>query len=209
MGELAEKQFRLACDALLRRDRTAAEATLASDPRLDALQAEIAAAALRLLALRQPVAVDLREAIAAIRSTSDFERIGDLSKDLAKRAIVLGGEREFRAIPSLGQMTALVAEHLHAVIEAYVAQDAACALEVWKADATVDDWFHSIYRELLEAMLEDPDTINVCTQLLFAAKSLERIGDHCATIAASVYYLVEGTPPPGDRPKGLDSVWKT
>jgi len=206
MGVFAERQLRLGSRALLERDRAAAEETLKSDVHLDALQRDIDAGALQLLALRQPVAVDFREAIAAIRSTSDFERIGDLAKDLAKRATVLAEIPTVPSLPGLEQMTDLVAEHLGAVVRAYEEQDAQRALAVWADDAEVDDWFHSVYRELLTYMLEDPRTLTACTHLLFAAKSLERIGDHCANIAASIYYLVLGEPLPEERPKGRDSV---
>lgn len=204
MGNLAERQLRYGSRALLARDRVAAEETLKSDVHLDALQSEIDAGALRLLALRQPVAVDFREAIAAIRAISDFERIGDLAKDLAKRATVLAEIATAPPLPGLAQMAELVAEHLAAVVRAYEEGDAQRAVEVWTQDATVDDWFHSIYRELLTYMLEDPRQITACTHLLFAAKSLERIGDHCANIAASVYYQVQGEPLSGERPKGRD-----
>lgn len=205
MGILAERQLRLSSRALHTGDRAAAEETLKSDVHLDTLQREIDAGALRLLALRQPVAVDFREAIAAIRSASDFERIGDLAKDLARRAMVLA-ETTAPSIPGLERMAELVAEHLAAVVRAYQEQDAGRALEVWNGDAAVDDWFHSVYRELLTYMLEDPRTLTACTHLLFAAKSLERIGDHCANIAASIYYLALGETFPEGRPKGRDPV---
>ena len=205
MGSAAEHQYRAAVDALLQRDAASAEAALKSDLRLDAFEREISTKALQLLALRQPVAVDFRDAVAAVQIASDLERIGDLSKDLAKRATALA--EPMRPPPGLRRMSDLVATHIHEVVGAYIERDAERALEVWARDREVDDWFHSLYRELLSYMLEDARQIGTCTHLLFAAKSVERIGDHCANIAEAIYYLVEGSPIPVQRPKGRDPVF--
>lgn len=203
MGTLVEHQYGLAVETLIQRDAAQANEVLKSDTAVDAFHQEIAQAALAMLALRQPVAVDFREAIAAVRITADLERIGDLSKDLAKRATAMG---EVAAISerSLRRMSDLVAHHLHEVVGAYMDRDAGRAQEVWISDAEVDDCFHSLYRELLSYMLEDPRKISGCTHLLFGAKSIERIGDHCAKIADSIYYLVVGSELPAERPKGRD-----
>ncbi len=207
MGVATEHQFVAAAEALLQRDGLQAEEVLKSDPRLDALEKEISAKALHLLALRQPVAVDFREAVTAIKIAADLERIGDLSKDLAKRATAIG--EETLSPPGLRRMSDLVAAHIHEVVWAYMSRDAERAVAVWAADREVDDWFHSLYRELLSYMLEDARLIGACTHLLFAAKSVERVGDHCANIAESVYYLVEGSDIPVKRPKGRDAVVST
>ncbi len=204
MGTIAEHQYAAAVDALLRHDTALAEEALKSDSRLDACEKDISAKALQLLALRQPVAVDFRDAVAAVKIASDLERIGDLSKALAKHATAL--EEPLRPTPSMRRMTSLVATHIHEVVWAYIERDAERALEVWASDRDVDDWFYSLYRELLSYMLEDPRQIGTCTRLLFAAKSVERIGDHCTKIAESIYYLVEGSPIPIDRPKGRDAT---
>lgn len=204
MGRCAEHQYGLAVEALFQRDTAQAEEALNHDRRLDAFEREISSKALELLALRQPVAVDFRDAIAAVKIASDLGRIGDLSKDLAKRATALSDPP--RPLPALRQMTDLVAYNLHGTVRAYVERDSELALEVWAGDREVDDWFHSIYRELLSYMLEDPRQIGTCTHLLFGAKSVERIGDHCTNIADSIYYLTEGTPVPARRPKGRDAV---
>ena len=202
MGTLAEHQYAAAVDALIRKDKGQAELALKSDLRLDAYEREISSKALSLLALRQPVAVDFRDAVTAVKIASDLERIGDLSKGLARRATALAVP--VQPTPSLRSMTALVATHVHEVICAYVERDAERALAVWANDREVDDWFYTLYRELLSYMLEDPRRIGSCTHLLFAGKSIERIGDHCANIADSIYYLVEGSPVPVRRPKGRD-----
>lgn len=207
MGTAAEHQYAAAVDALLQRDTVQAEAALKSDSRLDAYEREISARALELLALRQPVAVDFRDAVAAIKIASDLERVGDLSKALAKHATAL--EEPLRPTPSLRRMTGLVASHIHEVVRAYIERDSERALEVWASDRDVDDWFYSIYRELLSYMLEDAQQIGTCTHLLFAAKNVERIGDHCANIAESIYYLVEGSAIPARRPKGRDAALPT
>ena len=179
MGVATEHQYVAAFEALVQRDPLQAEEVLKSDPRLDALEKEVSAKALHLLALRQPVAIDFREAVAAIKIAADLERAGDLAKDLAKRATAL--LEPPLPLPGLGRMTDLVATHIHEVVGAYVERDADRAVEVWLHDREVDDWFHSLYRELLSYMLEDAQRIGGCTHLLFAAKSIERVGDHCAT----------------------------
>lgn len=203
MGLRAEQQFAVAVDALLYQDPERARRALESDERLDADEREITATALSVLALRQPVAIDFREAISAVKIAGDLERIGDLSKDVAKRATALDARVEART--GLIPMSDLVAAHLHGVVSAYAKRDAARAVEVWAHDRLVDDAFYRHYRHLLAAMLEDPEQIEPCTHLLFAAKSIERIGDHCANIANSIYYLVEGAVVPAKRPKGRDT----
>ena len=204
----AERQYASASAALLNLDRGQAERALESDARLDALEGEIERSALEVLALRQPVAVDFRDAVSAVRIAAELERIGDLSKHLAKRALALL-EVDGPAPPRCGglrRMIDLVAHQLAEVSDAYAERDAGKAQAVWGADAEVDDWFHSAYRELLSYMLEDPRLIGACTHLLFAAKDVERLGDHCANVASQVNYLVLGEALPGSRPKGRDVV---
>ena len=204
----AERQYATATTALLDLDPEQAKRALESDARLDALERDIERAALEVLALRQPVAVDFRDAVSAVRIASELERIGDLSKHLAKRALALleGGGATPPRCSGLRRMIDLVAHQLSEVSDAYADGDAGRARAVWQDDAEVDDWFHSVYRELLSYMLEDPRLIGPCTHLLFAAKDVERLGDHCANVASQVNYRVLGEALPGMRPKGRDPV---
>ncbi len=202
MGLRAEHQYAVAVDALLHRDGEQARRALESDACLDENEAEITTTALSLLALRQPVAIDFREAIAAVKIAGDLERIGDLSKQLAKRATAI--DPGFDGYGAFPQFADRVAGQLHEVVEAYGKRDADRAFDVWANDREVDDAFYQLYRALLDRMLADSAQIEPCTHLLFAAKNVERIGDHCANVADAVYYLVEGAPVPARRPKGRD-----
>lgn len=204
MGGLTEAQLSAAIDALAKRDAELAERTVQEDQRVDELETDIESLAVRVIALRQPMASDLREAIVAIKIASDLERIGDLSKNIAKRAIVIQDDFEtpFRLIQGLARMGRLALGQLKHVLDAYSNRDAARAYEVWQNDEEVDAMFNSVFRELLTYMMEDPRTIGVCTHLLFVAKNIERIGDHATNIAESVQFLVTGERLVSDRPKG-------
>jgi phosphate transport system protein len=205
MGGLAESRLGTALEAVVERDSDLAARVVANDARIDQLQHEIDNLAIRLLALRQPVARDLREIVAAVKIASDLERICDYAANVAKRSIVLDQAPPVQPVYALPRMAQLVQLQVKNVIDAYVARDADRAYVVWMRDEELDEMYSSLFRELLTYMMEDPRTIGVCSHLLFMAKNIERIGDHATNIAEDLYYLVHGTPLMQQRPKGDQS----
>ena len=201
MGGLAEAQLADAIDAIARRDSGLAEMAVGGDKRIDELQQQIEEQALKLLALRQPMAVDLRETLAAIKCASELERIGDLAKNIAKRAIVLNREPPIRLTQSLARMGGQALGQLKLVLDSFSDRDAEAAEAVWRQDGEIDEMYNSLFRELLTYMMEDPRTIGLCTHLLFVAKNIERTGDHATNIAEVVYHMVSGGHLAIDRPK--------
>ena len=201
MGGLAEAQVAAAIDAMARRDSEAAERAVAGDLRVDEIQQAIEVRALKLLALRQPMAVDLRETLAAIKIAAELERIGDLSKNIAKRAMVLNREPPIRLTQSLARMGRQAQAQLKQVLDAFASRDAGQAEAVWARDGEIDEIYNSLFRELLTYMMEDPRTIGLCTHLLFVAKNIERCGDHCTNIAEVVYHMVKADHLASTRPK--------
>ncbi|HKH96743.1 MAG TPA: phosphate signaling complex protein PhoU, partial [Beijerinckiaceae bacterium] len=188
--------------ALARHDKPLAQAVIALDPRLDVLHREVEENAILTIARRQPLAVDLRETISAIRIAGDVERIGDLAKNIAKRALAIGGEfQPHKIVVGLRHMNDLVLGQLKDVLDAYAQKDTDKAVDVWKRDGAIDSLYTSLFRELLTYMMEDPRNISFCTHLLFCAKNIERIGDHTTNIAETIHYLVKGEPLAAERPK--------
>jgi phosphate transport system protein len=210
MGGLAEKQIGDAVEALSRRDAVLAQRVMATDPQIDALQREIEEKAILTIARRQPMAVDLREIVGALRVSNDLERIGDLAKNIGKRVVALNGEfRPSQVIRGVEHMTELVLGQLKQVLDAYARRDVAMAIEVWRGDEEIDAVNNSLFRELLTYMMEDPRNITFCTHLLFCAKNIERMGDHATNIAETVHYIVEGRPLADERPKGDTTSFAT
>jgi phosphate transport system protein len=202
MGGIAEKMLAEAMDALAAFDVTLAQRVVVTDTRLDALQRDIEENAIMTIARRQPLAVDLRECIAAIRISGDLERVGDLAKNIAKRTVKIAGESRLpRAIIGLKSMHDVAALQLKDALDAYAQRDVERARAVWINDVELDALEDSVFRDLLTFMMEDPRNISFCTHLLFCSKNLERIGDHTTNIAETVIYLVTGEPMPTDRPK--------
>jgi len=209
MGGLTEKQIADAVDALAKRDGRLAQSVVVLDATVDALQREIAERAILTIARRQPMAVDLREIVGALRVSNDLERIGDLAKNIAKRVIAIGGEfHPHKVIRGVEHMTDLVLNQTKEVLDAYARQDVSKALAVWRGDEEIDAVNNSLFRELLTYMMEDPRNITFCTHLLFCAKNIERMGDHATNIAETVYYIAEGRALTDERPKG-DSTSST
>ncbi len=203
MGGIAEKMVVDAMDALAGADTVLAHQVVATDPRLDALQREIEDLAVLTIARRQPVAIDLRELIGAIRIAGDLERVGDLAKNIAKRTVRIGAEaRVARAVVGLKHMNDVATELLKDVLDAYAQRDAERAREVWERDVELDALEDSVFRDLLTHMMEDPRNISFCAHLLFCSKNIERIGDHATNIAETVVYLVTGSTLPTERPHG-------
>jgi phosphate transport system protein len=207
MGGIVESQVAMAAEAILQRDSNIAMRAVEDDPKVDALEHEIEQFVIRTLALRQPMAGDLRRIVAALKITGDLERIGDYAANVAKRSIVLGQYSLPYSLAGLAHMAHMVQEQLKSIIDAMGASDTAKAIEVWRSDQVVDDIYNALFRELITYMMEDPRNITPCTHLLFIAKNLERIGDHATNIAETVYYAVEGEVIPDVRPKGTASAY--
>ena len=207
MGGIVESKVALAAEAITTLDATTAMGVVEQDPKVDALEREAEQFVIRLLALRQPMAGDLRQIVAALKITSELERIGDYAANVAKRTIVLAQFSLPYPLSGLGHMARLVQEHLKTIIDAIGEGDADKAVEVWRSDEVVDDMYNAIFRELITYMMEDPRNITPCTHLLFVAKNFERIGDHATNIAEIAHYAITGEVLPEGRPKGDNSAY--
>jgi phosphate transport system protein len=205
MGGLAEGQLAAAIAAVMKRDSDLAAQVIEGDARVDQLEHDVDGLVVRLLALRQPMARDLREILAALRIASDLERICDYAANVAKRSIVLNQSPAVKPVYALPRMVKLAEALTKDVLDAYAGRDADKALVVWARDEELDEMYSSLFRELLTYMMEDPRNITACTHLLFMAKNIERIGDHATNIAETVYFLVNGSPLTQARPKGDSS----
>lgn len=201
MGGMAEEQLANSIEALSRRDLKLADSVIQSDDRIDEMEAAIEEKAILTIAKRQPMASDLRSLMVSIRIAADLERIGDLAKNVAKRAHAFSDPVPRRLAAGLDRMGKLSQAQLKLVLDAYAASDLDSAMEVWRHDEDIDALYNSIFRELLTYMLEDPRMIGACTHLLFATKNIERIGDHATNIAENIYYLVNGRTLREERPK--------
>lgn len=202
MGGLAEAQLVSALEALSKRDSELASRTIEADAKVDALENEIDNRVVKMLALRQPMAKDLREIVAALKISSDLERIADYATNVAKRTISLVQAPTVRPAHVVPRMGKLALGMLRDVLDAYDTHDAKKAVDVWHRDEEVDEMYNSLFRELLTYMMEDARSITSCTHLLFMAKNVERIGDHTTNIAETLYFMVHGEPLLGMRPKG-------
>ncbi len=207
MGGLVEAQVAAAAVAVVHQDSAAATQAMEQDPAVDALERDVEAQVIRMLALRQPMAQDLRQIVAALKVTSALERIGDYATNVAKRSIVLGQFALPFSLSGIAHMTRMVQENLKLIVDAVGENDEAKAMQVWRSDQAVDDIYNAIFRELVTYMMEDPRNITPCTHLLFIAKNLERIGDHATNIAETVHYAVTGEALPESRPKGDMSAY--
>lgn len=206
MGGLTEHNLGQAFDALNNHDPSLAEKVILSDKEIDKLQADIEAQVITMIALRAPLASDLRHIMAALKITGDLERIGDLAKNIAKRSRAIATEQYPKPLMNgLRNMVDRALTQLKDVLDAYADRNDALALSVWKRDEQIDAMYNSIFRELLTYMMEDPRNIGFCTHLLFGAKNIERIGDHTTNIAETIHFLVHGEEIEEDRPKGDDT----
>ena len=205
MGGLAERQVADSAEALVRRDTGLAAEVVQRDLQLDAMEREIEQFCVQMLALRQPMAQDLRLIIACMKISQDLERIGDYARNGAKRAIVVSQQSLTGSLNGFERMAELVQDNLKGAIDALVGDDARRADEVWRNDEPIDGIYNGIFRELLTFMMEDPRNITAATHLLFIAKNMERIGDHATNIAERVHFAVLGEMPGEERPKGDDS----
>ncbi|MBO22325.1 MAG: phosphate transport system regulatory protein PhoU [Rhodospirillaceae bacterium] len=205
MGGLAEEQLENSIEALQKRDSSLAENAIENDRRIDDLHAEVDELAIRLLALRQPMATDLRYIVTGLKVAPIVERIGDYSKNVAKRTIALNQMPPVKPLFTIPRMGRLVREMIKDVLDAFSNNDVAMAREVWARDKEVDDMYDSLFRELLTYMMEDARNITACTHLLFVARNIERIGDLATNIAELIHYQVEGIALDEDRPKADQS----
>lgn len=192
LGSLAEGMVSDAIRALDRRDDALAGAVIRRDDQANKLQTKIDNDAMRILALRNPMATDLRRTIGAIRVASDLERIGDLAEGIAKRAINLNDQSPMDVTRGVERMGRQVKAQLSAALDAFLRDDTKAAVQIWMADRDIDEVYNAILRELLTCMVADPDRINASTALLFAAKNMERIGDHTSNICEVIYFTRHG-----------------
>lgn len=199
MGGLAEVAIQEALDALVRGDTELGDKVVARDKKLDMLETEVDKLAVRIIALRAPMADDLREVIAALKIGGVLERIGDYSKNIAKRVGMIELRVAFEPLTLLPAMGELAGEMVHDVLTAYAARDPDLAREVIATDAKVDAFYNSIFRNLVSHMVENPATISSAAQLLFVVRNIERIGDHATNVAEMVHFAATGTYPPDDH----------
>ena len=202
MGGLCEAQVADAVSAVVKRNQELAASVVVRDDKLDEAERDIERKTIRLIALRQPVADDLRRAVAAMKVAGNLERCGDLAKNIAKRTLVIIESDPLTPLTrSIERMGKLVLGRLSSVIDAYSRSDLERALAVWSQDDEVDEHYNSLFRELLTYMMGDPRTITACAHMLFVAKNLERIGDHATNIAEIVHYEITGEEMITARPK--------
>lgn len=202
MGGLAEAALAGAIQAIVKRDSVLAARIIEGDAVVDDLEHQINEDAIRLLALRQPMATDLREIIAALKISSDLERIADYATNVAKRTLALVDLPPVKPVHVVPRMSKLAQSMITDVLDAYIERDADKAVRVWERDEELDEIYTSLLRELLTYMMEDPRSIGACSHLLFIAKNIERVGDHATNVAENIYYLVHGSPLLRRRPKG-------
>ena len=193
MGGLAEAAITDAMVALQRGDAELAARIKQSDRQIDELEREVERTAVRIIALRAPMANDLREVVAALKIAGVVERIGDYAKNIAKRIPQIESEHRIEPVSMLPAMARMATEMVHDVLDAFAARDADAALDVCERDNALDDFYDSIFRTLVTYMVENPKTISQCAQLLFVAKNLERVGDHATNVAEMVYFAATGT----------------
>ncbi|MFZ2997625.1 phosphate signaling complex protein PhoU [Sphingobium sp.] len=202
MGGRAEAAIENAMLALQRQDKVLAAEVVEGDKRIDAIEAEVEKLVIQIIALRAPMANDLRDVIAALKIVSVVERIGDYAKNIAKRVpLISNNTRIMEPISLLPSMGQVAGEMVHDVLNAFAARDADLALAVVERDTVVDDFYNSVFRTLVTFMVENPKTISECAQLLFVAKNIERIGDHATNVAEMVYYAATGNTLP-ERERG-------
>jgi phosphate transport system protein len=193
MGGLAEQLVGEAFDSLASHNPMRAKATVASDATIDLLHRELEEQVILMIARRQPMANDLRQIISVLKVAGELERVGDLAKNVAKRAQTISGETHPKGLlTGLQHMTDLASRQLKDVLDAFASRNPERALQVWRQDENLDAVYNSVFRELLTYMMEDPRNITFCTHLLFCAKNIERIGDHATNIAETIQYVVTG-----------------
>ncbi len=201
MGTLVRDQLRSAVDALEERDEKLAKRVRKNDRQVDAINADIEERVMNILALRHPVAIDLRDTVAALKIARELERIGDIAQNIAMRTTVIIDGDKVKGTGNTVKMGRLVTKVISDVLAAYTAKDADFAEQIWADDEAVDDYCNKIFHQVLSGMMTDNSNINASTQITFVAKNLERAGDHVTNIAASIYYIIHGDHLNEKRPK--------
>ncbi len=210
MGGLCEQSLAKAMEALEKNDPALAEQVIHADRQIDQIERDIEEMCIQMIALRQPVAIDLRQIVTALRISSELERIGDLAKNIAKRTIAVAGEsRRQPVIRGFKHIGTTALQQLKDVLDAYATRDAPKARAVRQADLTIDEIYNSLFRELMTYMIEDARNITLSTHILFGAKNIERIGDHVTNMAEMVYFMVEGEAMAEGRPKADTTAYMT
>ena len=192
MGALVERQLVGAIEALVQRDSEGAEQVVVDDDRIDELEEQIDRLVVRLLATRQPMAIDLRVIAMALKISNDLERMGDYATNIAKRARRINVHEPIKPLVTIPLMAEICRGMVKDVLDAYIERDDRKALDVWRRDPEVDEYYNQLFRELLTYILEDPKLTGVCIDLMFVAKNLERIGDHATNVAEKIHYMVHG-----------------
>lgn len=207
MGSLAERQIKDATEAVIKHDQEFADEIVGKDDRIDDLEKDIEQQVVNLLTMRQPLAIDLRETVSAMKISSDLERIGDLSKNIAKRSRHLNKDILDEISKNFSAASQKVQKNVKLVLDAFINRDAKLAEQVWNADEEIDSLVDICMSSILKCIEKaDKNDAAACSQLMFMSKNLERIGDHATNIAETVYFLVTGNYLEGDRPKGTSDL---
>ena len=204
MGTLCEEALRRSINALVTNNTDEADKIIKNDEEIDKFENLIEQQVVNLIALRQPLAIDLRETVTALKISSDLERIGDLSKNIAKRSLLLSSNLSKNLIDILNTLSENVQKQLKSVIDSYLERSSSMAINVWESDEKIDNLTNQCMQVSIDFLKEDPKNLQNGTHLLFVAKNLERMGDHTTNIAEQVYFLVKGEYLEGDRPKNSE-----
>ena len=209
MGALAESQFADSMMTLQKNNPDIVDRIVGKDERLDDFETKLELLVIDLIALRQPLAIDLRETVSSMKISSELERVGDLSKNIAKRSLALKLPIENAIFKDLKNCAELVQKNLKLAMDAFAKRSADSALEVWIKDQNIDNIISALMEEILKFMKLNKKNLEDGTHLLFVAKNIERIGDHSTNIVEQIYFLIKGSQIKGERPKGQDSVVRT
>tara|TARA_Y100000816_G_scaffold154735_1_gene110294 strand:+ start:212 stop:919 length:708 start_codon:yes stop_codon:yes gene_type:complete len=206
MGGFCEKSLGKAIQAITTRNSDNAESVIKDDEKIDKFETLIEQQVVNLIALRQPMAIDLRETVTALKISSDLERIGDLAKNISKRTLLLNENLPKNLVNAIIRVSSDVQKQLKSILDAYLERSSAMAINVWESDEQIDDLTNFCMQEVIKYLKENEKNLSDGTHLLFVTKNIERIGDHTTNIAEQVYYLVKGEYLEGDRPKGTEPI---
>jgi len=204
MGALCEEALKNSIESLVEKNQSKAENVITNDEKIDKFENIIEQQVVDLIALRQPMAIDLRETVTALKISSDLERIGDLSKNISKRSLFLSEDLDKQLIQNFKLLAEKVQKQLKSVIDAYLERSAEVAVNVWENDEKIDEITNDCMQNSIDFLKKDKNNLQNGTHLLFISKNLERMGDHATNIAEQVYFLVKGEYLEGDRPKSSE-----
>ncbi len=206
MGGFCEKALGKAIQAITTKNSDNAEAVIKDDEKIDKFETLIEQQVVNLIALRQPMAIDLRETVTALKISSDLERIGDLAKNISKRTLLLNENLPKNLVDAIIRVSSDVQKQLKSILDAYLERSSSMAINVWESDEQIDDLTNLCMQEVIRYLKDNENNLSDGTHLLFVTKNIERIGDHTTNIAEQVYYLVKGEYLEGDRPKGTEPI---